>query len=184
MPSGWFQKKSVPSRPSSKPPTGASGIVEPLKPLKVSAILGEPTILYLKDAADKAKIIEALVESLCAFGGVPDPKGVLSKVLERENGISTTLDTGLSLPHVRLDGLERIVAALAVVPQGLSDSRASDLTIRAVFLFFSPNKQEFFPRHLQLLRAVSSLFQPALIEQLSQASDRAAALALIRKAEG
>ena len=53
-----------------------------------------------------------------------------------------------------------------------------------MFLFFSPNKPESFPLHLQLLRAVSSLFQPALIDRLAQAPTPAAALEMIRGVEG
>ena len=64
------------------------------------------------------------------------------------------------------------------------DPKQADLSIRVVFLFFSPNKREAFPLHLQLLRGVSSLFQPSLIDQLTAAAGPAEALALVRKIEG
>ena len=104
--------------------------------------------------------------------------------LEREQGISTTLDTGLSLPHARMDGIDGILAGMSILKTPIPDPKQADLTIRVVFLFFSPNKPEAFPLHLQLLRGVSSLFQPALIDQLTSAAGPAAALELVKKIEG
>jgi mannitol/fructose-specific phosphotransferase system IIA component (Ntr-type) len=83
-----------------------------------------------------------------------------------------------------VDGLSRIAAAMAVVPGGLADPMQPDLPIRVVFLFFSPNSKEFYPVHLQLLRAVSSLLQPGLIENLEKAASPRAILELLRSAEG
>src|SRR5208283_5216764 len=96
-----------------------------------------------------------------------DPDLFLAKADERDRGISTTLDTGLSLPHARIDGIDGIMAGLAILKTPVADPNQADLSIRIIFIFFSPNKQEAFPLHLQLLRAVSSLFQPALIDRLT-----------------
>jgi nitrogen PTS system EIIA component len=183
MSTGWFQKKDEAETPSSvkapaKAPTGRATRV------KISQLLTPETVLFAPEKADKGKVLESLAQALCAKAGLKDPQAILTKVLDREQGISTTLDTGLSLPHVRLDNLDQIVAALAVVGKGIPDPKQPDLMIRVMFLFFSPNKQESFPLHLQLLRGVSSLFQPAVIDQLAATQTAAAALDVIRKAEG
>lgn len=184
MSTGWFQKKEA------KDPSGATASAKPPKPVRapvkdvrVSHLLTEKTVIVSAEGVDKNALLEALAKRLCESSGLSDQKGILAKIQEREQGISTTLDTGLSLPHVRLDGLSDIVAALAIVGKGIPDPKQPDLTIRIMFLFFSPNKPESFPVHLQLLRKVSSLFQPALIEDLSRVSTPAAALELIRKIE-
>lgn len=132
---------------------------------------------------DKNGLVELLVRKLCQDLELGDPQAFLTKVLEREQGISTTLDTGLSLPHARMDSIKNIVAALALVPHGIVDPAQNDLTIRLMFLFFSSNRSEMLPLHLQLLRGVSSLFQPAVIEKVSSAGTSAAALEIIRKVE-
>jgi len=133
---------------------------------------------------DKAAVMRELTAAVCLRAGLSEPLRFLAKAEERERGISTTLDTGLSLPHARMDGIDGILAALAVLKAPISDPQASDLSIRVVFLFFSPNKPEAFPLHLQLLRGVSSLFQPALIDRLTAAASPAEALALVRQIEG
>lgn len=176
----WFQKKA-PEPASDSPKTTPPSRVA--KGLKVSSILGEDTILFPAEGQDKNAVLQALAAAVCGKAGIADPAPFLAKVQEREQGISTTLDTGLSLPHARMDGIDGILAGMAVLKKPIPDPKQTDLSIRVMFLFFSPNKQESFPLHLQLLRGVSSLFQPSLIDQLTASSGPAAALELVKKLE-
>ncbi len=176
----WFQKKPAPVPSSDAPKTGPS---RPVKGLKVSSILTPETVQFPAEGLDKAAVLEQLAAAVCAKAGIADWQGFLAKVQEREQGISTTLDTGLSLPHARMDGISAILAGMAVLKKPIPDPKQADLSIRVMFLFFSPNKQDAFPLHLQLLRGVSSLFQPSLIDQLTACSGPAAALELIKKLE-
>jgi PTS system nitrogen regulatory IIA component len=171
----WFQKKVDESPKTVPAPTGAP---------RVSELLSEDAILFPPPGADKAAVFALLVSAVCRRAGVSDSGAVLSKVLEREQGISTTLDTGLSLPHARLDGIAELWAGAAVLKTPLVDPAHPDLPIRVVFLFLSPNKRESFPLHLQLLRGVASLFQSPLIDRLAASSSPAEALALLRQGEG
>jgi|GEM_PF-942073 len=160
----------------------AAALVRP-KSIAISNILSEDVVIRAPLGVGKNELIEILVGRLCERKALGSPKPFLAKVLEREQGISTTLDTGLSLPHARVDSIGSIVAALALVPQGIADPKAGDLTIKLMFLFFSSSKPEILPLHLQLLRGVSSLFQPRVIVDLAGAPDPAAALAIIRAVE-
>jgi PTS system nitrogen regulatory IIA component len=173
----WFQKDDA-GRPINAQPSPAQ------KHVKISPLLAPEAILFPPPGADKTRVLESLVEVVCLRSGLGNPPAVLAKVLEREQGISTTLDTGLCLPHARLDGIDQLWAGLAVLRSPLIDEKNPDLPIRVVFLFFSPNKREAFPLHLQLLRGVATLFQPPLIHALSAASGAADALALVRRSEG
>lgn len=176
----WFQKKPpepAAESPKTTPPARA------VKGLKVSSILAADTILFPSEAHDKAAVLQALAAAVCGKAGIADWAAFLAKVQEREQGISTTLDTGLSLPHARMDGIPGILAGMAILKKPIPDPKQPELAIRVMFLFFSPNKQDAFPLHLQLLRGVSSLFQPALIDQLTASSGPAAALELIKKLE-
>ena len=176
----WFQKKAPGSLKT--PQTGPASRAP--KGLKIGPLLSEDVILFPTAAQNKAAILESLTAAVCRKAGLTDPAPFLARVEEREQGISTTLDTGLSLPHARMDGIDGILAGMAVLKTPIPDPKQADLSIRVVFLFFSPNKQESFPVHLQLLRGISSLFQPALIDQLTAAAGPAEALALVRKLEG
>jgi mannitol/fructose-specific phosphotransferase system IIA component (Ntr-type) len=182
----FFPGKKDPPPASSGNPVRLSDKAPALlrqKRVKISKLLREDVILRAPPGIGKNDLIGLLVGRLCEKEGLGDPQPFLAKVLEREQGISTTLDTGLSLPHARIDSIKNIVAALGLAPQGIADPKASDLTIKLMFLFFSSNQSELLPVHLQLLRGVSTLFQPALIDQLSSAADPAAALETIRGVE-
>jgi PTS system nitrogen regulatory IIA component len=177
----WFQKKVT--EPSTKPNASAARTAA-AKNLKIAPLLDQSVVLFPAATLDKTAVLEALVDAVCRRAGISAPGLFLAKAQEREQGISTTLDTGLSLPHARIDGIETILAGMAVLKTPVIDPKQTDLPIRVVFLFFSLNKQEAFPLHLQLLRGVSSLFQPELIDQLTTAAGPAEAIALVRKIEG
>lgn len=188
----WFGKKAkkLPTGSSKNVPPAASGAARAsrapkgdVRPVLVGRLLTEDLVLLGLPSQDKERLLEALVRKLCSVRSLPDSALLLGKVLERERGVGTTLDTGLSLPHARVDGLAEIAAILGLVPSGMQDPRQPDLVIKAVFLFFSPNAPSAFTRHLQLLRSVSALFQPGLIEQLSKAGGPGQALELLRRQE-
>jgi PTS system nitrogen regulatory IIA component len=164
---GWFRKKdgktaspSGPSQASSATPAGLSNSV------RLGKILKEDLVLWLPAGKSKEQLIEILVERLCKEKKLSEPKRYLSRILEREQGMSTTLDTGLSIPHARIEDLESIAAVLGLIPEGLTDPKQPDIVIRAMCVFFSPLRQEVFQQHLYLLRGVSALFQPAFIDDL------------------
>lgn len=184
----WFQKKgkkaeTPPSGPTQAAPAPVRGAARAPQGPSISRLLGEDLVLLSPAFRDKDELVELMVRRLCAAKALPGPEAFLQKVLEREQGISTTLDTGLSLPHARVDGLPDIVAVLSLLPRGIQDPKQPELLIRAMFLFFSPNVPAAFGRHLQLLRSVSALFQPVLIEQLAAAQTPSQALELLRRKE-
>lgn len=186
MPLGWFKKKDAEPAPAPAPAPAAPAPVAPPPPrkaLSIGRILREDLVVVPPPGLDKDGLIAFLVKDLCAKAGLGAPEGFLAKVLEREQGISTTLDTGLAVPHARMDNLPEICAVLGLVPSGLKDPKHPDLSIRAVFLFFSPNRQEAFTQHLHLLRGVSTLFQPALIDAILADPSPAAVLKAIRDKE-
>ncbi|PCI38745.1 MAG: hypothetical protein COB53_04385 [Elusimicrobia bacterium] len=167
---GWFEGKD-------------GGNAAPGKQPAISSLLTPELIVSSSGGSSKDAFIETLVGRLCDVRGLGDPKPFFDRVLERERGISTTLDTGLAVPHARIDGIDAIAAALGLVKSGISDPKQPEFTIRAMFVFFSPNKQEHFTLHLQLLRSVSSLFQSDLIEAALANPEGAAVLELIRSKE-
>lgn len=179
---GWFKKKGGKSSAAPSAPK-APTLAPPSKGVRVGELLSEGSILILPGGQSKDQVLSTLVERLCRDCKLGESAPFLEKVLEREQGISTTLDTGLAVPHARVEGLDAIAAALGILPQGLIDPKQPDLVIRAVFLFFSPARQELFTRHLHLLRGASALFQPALLEEAARCSSPAEVLKLIRSRE-
>ena len=166
----WFRKKPKPIELARYSPTGTTPL---------GAILTEETILRVGSTIEKGLLIDSLIAKMSAAHKILNKEELTAKIHEREEGISTTLDTGLSIPHARIDNLNELVAGLALLPQGIKDSRQPLPAIRLMFLFLSPNKREFYPQHLQVLRTAASLFQADFIEELNSLSV-SEALKLIR----
>lgn len=137
--------------------------------VSVGGLLSARRILVLNENIDKNAVLGRLCAALSA--DLPQITGndLLERVLQREQGISTTLDTGLSIPHVRLAEIPDFLAALAVLPEGIADPAQPGISIKVMFLFVSPTDPKFFQKHLQLLSVLAALFQPAFIESLSAA---------------
>lgn len=142
-----------------------------MKPEKIS-LLGEmlpaERVWMYKNTPAKKEVIERLVALACRGEETLDPQDVLTQVLKREESLGTALETGLSIPHARLEELDHFRAALAVLPCGTRESKTG--RAQAVFLLLSPAKPAFFQKHLQTLAALAEKFQPEFIAELSACS--------------
>lgn len=114
----------------------------------------------------KEKLLEQLAKLVCQADSSLHLPDILQQILAREAELSTTLDSGLSIPHIRLESYDKILAALAVLPEPLADTGGQK--IQAVFLFITPVRSEFFQTHLRILSAAVELFSPARMERLSK----------------
>ncbi len=146
---------------------------------KISRLLPSDRIFLVEGKPAKAEVIGRLTQAVCRGEQQLDASEVLAQVLKREEGISTTLDTGLSIPHARLEELENFKAALAVLPQGIEDPSGPHLEIKAMFLFLSPARQAFFQQHLQILASLAEVFKPDFIAELAACADAQAVAAKI-----
>ena len=84
-----------------------------------------------------------MVHSICAELPDLNEEEVLSSVLKREQGISTTLDTGLSIPHARIEDLEAFQAAAAVLPNPIKDDYGLREFINLVYPDFENRCEKF-----------------------------------------
>ncbi len=152
-------------------------------PIRVSGLLDASRVKRFDADQGKEDILKNLVALLCGKEGLTTPQDVLDKVLERERGISTTLDSGLSLPHARLRSLSRIALALAVFSHPIEDPKTPGVPVRAMLLVLVPENAESAATYLKLLRSIANLFQGSLLEAIGRAEAAASVLELIRKAE-
>lgn len=155
----------------------------PQPAVSVGTLVSPSKIIIIKGPTDKDAAMQSLVGLLCASNPELKPAEIAERVRAREQGISTTLDTGLSIPHCRIEGINNFMVAMAIIPEGIEDKASAGLKIRVMFLFLSPSNPQFFQKHLQLLSSLSALFQPAFIDTLvaCQTPEQAAAEIVARK---
>lgn len=127
----------------------------------------------------KQQILEHLTRLLCEGDAVLRFEELFPQIMAREAELSTTLDSGLSIPHTRLENYENIRAALAVLPKPLQDTNG--LPIKAVFLFVTPIRSEFFQTHLLVLSAAVERFSAEFMDRLAACQTTLQALELLRE---
>lgn len=124
-------------------------------------------ILPVTGETDKKTLIFRLVQTACRGLARVDVAEAAAQVLKREEGLGTALETGLAIPHARLEELDDFAAAAAILYRPLADEKHPQKPTKVMFLFLSPDNPSFFKRHLQLLSFLAETFQPALVEELA-----------------
>lgn len=132
-------------------------------------LLGPDKILIVNGPSDKKTLIARLVRLACAGQERLDADEITAQVIKREEEFGSALETGLAIPHARLEDLDSFLAAMAVLREPLTDETHPQTPVRVMFLFLSPACAAFFKQHLKLLAALAQTFQPALVEELALA---------------
>ncbi|MBK8596784.1 MAG: PTS sugar transporter subunit IIA [Holophagales bacterium] len=147
----------------------------------LSAILARGNVEAGFRAASPEDAVDQLLRPvLLAEGFSPEAAGAaLSGIRNRERSGSTAFGA-VALPHARVGGLGRIVAALGANASGVYDSGPSG--VRVVLAFASPASATV--PHLQFLAQVARLLrQEETVAALLGATDPAGLLEAIRRRE-
>lgn len=85
--------------------------------MRLQELIPPEHILLALEAADKWEVIDRMLAHLAASGALPKARGAgyREAVVQRERSMSTGMERGIAIPHAAVDGLERVVAGLAVV---------------------------------------------------------------------
>lgn len=144
-------------------------------------LISPDKILVVSDRPDKKTLLARLVRLACQGFPQVNAAEVLAQVLKREEGFGTALETGLAIPHARLEELDSFSAAMAVLPEPMADDK-NPRPARVMFLFLSPGCPAFFKQHLQLLAALAEMFQPAFVDEVSRQTDPVLVAGLLSRA--
>ena len=90
-------------------------------------------------ATTKQGAISELVSLLYENGLVMDRERAVQAVFEREQSLSTGLEYGLAIPHVRTDAVTRLVCAVGLKKEGLDFDAADGKPARIVVLVLAPD---------------------------------------------
>ncbi|MCW1382267.1 PTS sugar transporter subunit IIA [Novosphingobium sp. KCTC 2891] len=137
----------------------------------------DPLAVRVVRAETKPQILGALAECFAAVYSL-DPAHVLERIEEREKLGSTGFGRGVAIPHARMDGLTRPVAAFFRLEQPVAFDSADDMPVDLVFGLLSP--EQAGATHLQALAAISRLMRDERMhDRLVSAPDADALYALL-----
>ncbi len=136
-----------------------------------------PDAVRVLGAVDKPAILASLSQVFAdAYALAGDE--VLERLEERETLGSTGFGRGVAIPHARLDGLARPVAALVRLTRPVDFAAHDAMAVELVFGLLSPANSGAL--HLQALAAISRLMREDKVrDALIAASDAEALYALV-----
>ena len=140
----------------------------------------DPAAVAIVDVTSKDAIFEQLAALFAQSYGVEATK-VLEGLQEREALGSTGFGRGVAIPHARIEGLRRPVAALLKLSDPVDFAAADGLPVDLVFGLVSPENSGV--GHLHALAAISRLVRDERIhEALNEAPDAEVLYGLISNA--
>ena len=149
--------------------------------MRLSDVLGAGGIFLRPPWRTFDEAVTGLVDVLVRNGQLCAPlaPAAIKAVCERERDASTAIvEIGVSIPHARIDGVQRVVAAIAGGPPAVY-YHMTRVPIMVMALVLSP--PDHAAEHLNFLSSLSMLLQSeSLRRRLINAADPDAALELLR----
>ena len=152
--------------------------------MKLSDIVVMDAIRAQLKASSRNEAIKELVDALAEVKAIPKKNSaVIAKALiSRELQATTGIGKGIALPHVKIKGIKKPVAALGGSPDGLDFSSLDSKPVYSVILLLSsPDNPD---EHLQVMEMIFRHVQKDLFRKfLHQAKTNEAMIELVHEAD-
>jgi mannitol/fructose-specific phosphotransferase system IIA component (Ntr-type) len=140
--------------------------------MKLLELIQPQSIIAELRANDRNGAIRELVQCL-ADSGLLDSRAVdsvVKSIITRERTRGTTgFGKGVAVPHAKIDGLERVVAAVGRSSRGIDFSSLDGEPVYAIFLIASPAEQP--EEHLRAMDLVFRHLQQEKFRRFLRQSD-------------
>ena len=128
---------------------------EQVKEIRLSDLVPPEAVALQLDPMPKDQILRALVQRLAQKRPEINVEGVVATILKREALASTGLGGGIAIPHGRVAGLGRPLAAIGLSPQGTEFGALDGKPVHLLFLILTPVHDE--GAHVHILGKISRL---------------------------
>ncbi len=152
--------------------------------MKLAEFVVEQAIVSQLKSTERDDVIKELIAALVCAGSIAkdQEKEMVAKVLEREAKGSTGFGKGVAVPHLKADGVKKMVAAIGVSQKGIDFSALDKLPVYSVVLLASPADQP--DEHLQAMEIIFSNLQKDNFRRfLRQSNSKEDIVDLLREAD-
>lgn len=124
----------------------------------------------IQRATDKRGLLARVVQLIAQQDPAVDSELLLSRLMEREDQVTTGIGHGVAIPHATLEQLERPRCVVAQIPAGLDYEALDGSPVHVLFMLLSPPDRP--GTHLRLLARIARLVDSdAFIARMAQAPD-------------
>jgi nitrogen PTS system EIIA component len=141
--------------------------------MKLLDLISRNSILPDLQSTDRNGVIRELVEALARAKLIEDSAvdGIVRSIITRERTRGTTgFGKGVAVPHVKVEGLSRIVAAVGRSGQGIDFGSLDGQPVFSVFLIVSPTEQP--EEHLRAMDLIFRHLQQEQFRKFLRQSDQ------------
>ncbi len=152
--------------------------------MKLLELVSQEAIIPELAGEDRSAVIRELVGCLAASGQIRADAvdSLVRSIVSRERTATTGIGKGVAIPHAKLEGQPRVVAAVGRSSKGVDFSSLDREPVFAVFLVISPNDQP--TEHLKAMDIVyRNLQQERFRKFLRQLDDAAKIYDLLKEAD-
>lgn len=125
--------------------------------MKINEILTLETVLAEVKAKDKENSIKELSEFLCQNHEIADKAELVRVLLEREKLGSTGIGENVAIPHAKMKGLNKIIAAFGISKNGVEFDSLDQKPVNFIFVLLAPENAT--GTHLKALAKISRLLK-------------------------
>lgn len=127
--------------------------------MKLKNILSPSLVKMHLEGKTKEEIIRELLEVLATNGKITDVETVFSGIMAREKEMSTGIQHGVAIPHVKTKAVKNLVACIGLKPEGV-DFQALDGEPSTIFIMTVSPIDRVGP-HVQFLAEISKVIKTA-----------------------
>ena len=133
------------------------------------------------ESKDKPDVLRELVQILKDAGEIDDFEAVLKAVQDREDKLSTGLESGIAVPHGKTTAVSSLKLALGIAPQGIDFDALDRQPSKLFFLLVAPPNQS--GPHVEALAEIAKLAQSKAFCKALTGADNAQEVVALMKGE-
>jgi len=152
---------------------------EQVKEFRLADLVPPEAIALELESMPKPQVVRALVQRLAQKRPEINVEAVASTILKRESLASTGLGGGIAIPHGRVEGLPRPLAAIGRSKEGIDFQSLDGKPVNLFFLILTPIHDE--GAHVNILGKISRLLSSDYLrEKLSTAKSTEEVMEVLR----
>ncbi len=149
--------------------------------MSIASLLSVQNVFTEEDISSKKRLLEYIAKKAAAELSLSE-KNIFNSLIERERLGSTGLGQGFSVPHARIDELDKTHACFIKLLNPIKYDAPDQLPVDLIFVLFVP--QNSTQEHLTILANLAKIFsQKTITEKIRNTQSAEDIINLIQQAE-
>jgi PTS system fructose-specific IIC component/PTS system nitrogen regulatory IIA component len=133
------------------------------------------------EAEDKEEAFEELVDVFCSVKNAASRDEILISLHEREKLMSTGIQTGIALPHGKMDALDELYGVVGISKKGIDYDALDGQPVYLIFMILVPKDTD---KHLRVLKRLAELLsKPEFYKDMLAPKDSQSAFNTLKRYE-